>query len=149
VQLLDALREVTQALAAERVPYALVGGLALAVHGVQRATADIDLLVLESDLDRVYAAVEPLGFRFRAHPLSFADGTELRRVTRVEGKQAVTLDLLLAVGPLQPLWGQREERAADWGPLSVISRDGLIAMKTLAGRPQDLADLSKLAEDDR
>lgn len=39
------LRFVLQALAAEAVEYALIGGMALNVHGYMRRTGDIDLLV--------------------------------------------------------------------------------------------------------
>ncbi len=32
--------------------------------------------------------------------------------------------------------------------LRVVSRKGLVAMKSVSGRPQDLADLAKLEEED-
>jgi hypothetical protein len=41
----EALRKVVGTLDELRVPYALIGGLAVAAHGVMRATKDIDLLV--------------------------------------------------------------------------------------------------------
>jgi hypothetical protein len=44
------LRDVVGALAAQQIPYALAGGLAVAVWGAPRATKDIDLLIEESSL---------------------------------------------------------------------------------------------------
>jgi hypothetical protein len=47
-----ALRRLTQRLDAEGIPYALLGGLALAEHGYPRLTEDIDLLLTPSGLER-------------------------------------------------------------------------------------------------
>ena len=41
----DELRNLLQSLQGDGVPYALCGGLALTVHGIIRATEDIDLLI--------------------------------------------------------------------------------------------------------
>src|SRR5207249_807005 len=54
------------------VEYAVCGGLAMAIHGKPRATIDIDLLIQSGDEERVYGAVEPLGFRIKAKPMDFA-----------------------------------------------------------------------------
>ena len=48
----NALRRLTQRLDAEDIPYALLGGLALAEHGYPRLTEGIDLLVTPSGLER-------------------------------------------------------------------------------------------------
>ena len=45
LDLYDELKAVLSALEKAEVPYALCGGLALAVYGHPRATVDIDLLV--------------------------------------------------------------------------------------------------------
>jgi hypothetical protein len=44
------IKNLTAALDAAGVDYALCGGVALAIHGVPRATQDIDLLVRPEDL---------------------------------------------------------------------------------------------------
>lgn len=41
----QALTERAEVLEARRVPYALIGGLAVGNHGLSRATEDIDLVV--------------------------------------------------------------------------------------------------------
>lgn len=61
-------RKVTAALDAARVPYALVGGNAVAAWvarvdpGATRATRNIDLLVRRADTPKVSAAITALGF---------------------------------------------------------------------------------------
>lgn len=62
------LRKVTAALDAAGVPYAVVGGNAVAAWvgrvdpSATRATKDVDLLVRRTDVDRVAAAITALGF---------------------------------------------------------------------------------------
>ncbi|HUU84007.1 MAG TPA: hypothetical protein VM243_10940 [Phycisphaerae bacterium] len=63
------LRRVTEALDAANVPYAVIGGNAVATWvgradpGATRATKDVDLLVRRSDDDRVTQAMTTLGFK--------------------------------------------------------------------------------------
>lgn len=62
------LRRVTAALDAAHIPYAVVGGNAIAAWvarvdpSATRATKDVDLLVRRADLDRITAAITSLGF---------------------------------------------------------------------------------------
>src|SRR5687768_15749312 len=45
------LQNLTRRLEAEKIPYALVGGLALAAHGFVRMTQDVDLLMTREGLE--------------------------------------------------------------------------------------------------
>lgn len=149
LDLVDELRRITAALDDAGLPYALCGGLALAVHGAPRATTDIDLLVAADHVERALRCAKNLGFRFRASPMHFPDGMEIRRITRIEGGESVTLDLILPGPERAHLLESRERIQLEGSVLWVVSREGLIAMKVAAGRPQDLADLARLAGDDR
>lgn len=51
MDLYEQLAMIVQELDAEGIPYALYGALALAVHGVPRATSDIDLIVPLDDAE--------------------------------------------------------------------------------------------------
>jgi hypothetical protein len=149
---LDLFEQTMQLLALleqRRVPYALAGGLALAVHGVPRATSDIDLLVPPQQVDAALAVARESGFSVEAMPMRFSDGMELRRITRIEGDESLTLDLLLVNENLLPVFEGRRRYATGAGEISVVSREGLIAMKASAGREQDMADIRRLQELDR
>jgi len=50
IDLLAELRSVISSLDIAGIPYALCGGLAMAVHGFPRATVDIDILILGNKL---------------------------------------------------------------------------------------------------
>lgn len=144
VDLYEELRSIVAAFASGRVRYALCGGLALAVHAEPRATKDIDFLVHPDDFDAIQAILRALGYVIEALPMRFSSGLELRRISKVEGTEVFTLDLILVNERLRETWEGREEvRLADL-PLWVVAREGLIAMKRMAGRPQDLADLARL-----
>ncbi len=131
------------------IPYAVAGAVALAIHGVPRATTDIDLLVQPHDVDAVLAVARARRFGIEALPMKFSDGMEVRRVTKTEGAEMLTLDLLLVDQNLAPVWSSRERVLTERGELWVVSRDGLIQMKAWAGREQDLADIRRLRELDR
>jgi hypothetical protein len=133
----------------EGVPYAIAGALALAIHGVPRATTDIDLLVRRENVDAVLGVASARGFGVEALPMRFGDGLEVRRTTKVETPDMLTLDLLLVNDNLEPVWVSRERVSTERGDVWVVSRHGLIDMKAWAGREQDLADIRRLRELDR
>jgi len=62
---------VTTLLDDQQIPYQIVGGLAVAAWvryvdpGAVRATRDVDLAIRRSDLDRVRALLEGVGFQYR------------------------------------------------------------------------------------
>jgi hypothetical protein len=107
---------------------------------------DIDLLVLTDDLERVEAAARPLGFVVAAQPMTFRGGAvEIRRVSRIhESGQALSLDLLLVTPNIREVWDGREAMAWDFGKITVVSRDGLIALKSLRGSGLDQDDIKRL-----
>jgi hypothetical protein len=149
---LDLFDELTGLLAdLERsgVEYAVAGAIALAIHGVPRATADIDLLVRGPQVDGALDVARARGFTVAAMPMRFADGQELRRVTKLQDEDALTLDLLIVGTPLEDVWSGRIRVPFEGGAAWVVSRAGLVRMKALAGRDQDLADIRRLEEIDR
>ena len=148
--LLEELRLVLTALDDAGVEYALAGGLAVAVWGAPRATKDIDLLVRPEALSMAMAAVRRCGFTLEAQPFEFKDGTRLQRVNRVDGDgNLMTVDFILVDRNLASAWASRSRLPFGGGSLVVVSRESLVAMKALAGRPQDIADIQSLKDGDR
>ena len=81
--------------------------------------------------------------------MTFADGTRLLRSTRVCGSDHVTLDLMIETDRDHSALQGRIKVSTEAGPLFVVSREDLIAMKVRAGRAQDLADIERLRDLDR
>ena len=89
------LKDVTAALDASEVDYALCGGVALAIHGVPRATQDIDLLVQPEDLPRLREVARTCGFVLESFPMDFASGITIQRFTKpIDGPMATGLCFL-------------------------------------------------------
>lgn len=149
MDLASEMRAVVEALAEHKIPYALVGGLAVAVWGAPRATKDIDLLIEPASLNAAKAAVASLGYTLEAGLMEFSDGMSVARVSKVKDGDLMTVDFLLVNPNLQSVFDGRSPRLFGDVPLFVVSREGLIQMKLQAGRPQDQMDVIKLTEMDR
>lgn len=59
----DSLRRIAARLDALRIPYAVVGGMAVSTHGYARTTVDVDVLLRGEDLRRVHEELAGLGYR--------------------------------------------------------------------------------------
>lgn len=147
--LLDELAALVRGLDAAGIEYALVGGLAVAIWGAPRATQDIDFLVRPESLAAALTAVEPRGYRLRALPMTFKDGMQLQRVSKLDAGALLTIDFILVDANLEPVWASRQALELAGAPIWVISRQALIQMKVAAGRPQDALDIQSLEELDR
>lgn len=144
--LLDEFKAITSSLNEAGIDYAVCGGWAMAIHGLPRATMDIDLLVLAVDLEKILAVARHLGYDVEGLPLHF--DIEIRRISKIDKdtKKLITLDLLLVADDIMDIWSAREDVKWREGFTRVVSKNGLIKMKRLAGRTQDMADIEKLLE---
>jgi hypothetical protein len=100
--------------------------MAMAIHSLPRATVDIDLLIRPEDEERVYPAVEPLGFCIRAKPMHFDQGKmEIRRVTKIDpAGDTLMLDLLLVTPAFENVWRGRIRVDSEFGSISVVPGKG-------------------------
>jgi hypothetical protein len=131
------------------VDYVIVGGLAVAAHGVVRATRDLDLVPdgSETNMDRLANCLVGLGGRHPIHdtltgaalarPVSF-------KVTTEHGEVQI-LNRMHGVPPFEQLDHDRltVEIAPD-ALAPVCSLAHLRAMKRAADRPRDRVDLAEL-----
>ncbi len=142
------LRQIAARLTDAGIDFALCGGLAVVVHGHVRATKDIALLMPAASRDAALAQLRSLAFDLLAAPMTFGAGTpaerHVQRVSKAGGTELVTVDLIFVEPAFGDVWAKRQHFERDGTVLGVVSRDGLIAMKRLAGRSQDLADIDAL-----
>ena len=129
------------------VEYVVVGGYALAFHGVPRVTGDLDLLVKadHENAGRILAALDE--FDFASMQLTRADFAMPGNVVEL-GEPPVQIDIMTGLTGLS--W---EEVAAgkvrsDYGqtPVCIIGKECLVANKRALGRQRDLADLEAIGE---
>ena len=138
----------TDALSAANVPYAVCGGVAVAIHGYTRFTRDIDLLILPEDERRALDVAAQRQFLFEGGRLPMGQGAvsdwEIVRVSKVVGRDLLALDLLLVGPSIQSVWDSRGTAEFNGRRIPVVSREGLRQLKLIAGRKQDRLDLEQL-----
>jgi hypothetical protein len=150
LDLIAELEAVLDGFAHAGIAHALCGGLAVAIHGHPRATMDIDVLVEAAHLGSALAVARSVGFDIPARKMTFGQRTatprEVQRVSKLDPVSGALLSLdLLVVGPtLAEVWSTRTTATWHGRMVPIVSRQGLIAMKRLAARPQDLADAALL-----
>jgi hypothetical protein len=145
--LLQEFTNITRALNENGIDYAVCGGWGMAILGYPRATIDIDLLILSEDLDEVWKIAQGFGYDVEGLPLHFHDGKiEIRRISKIdkETKSLITIDFLLVTEALEDVWQNRKMFKWNEGKVFSVSKEGLILMKKISGRLQDLADIERL-----
>jgi Nucleotidyl transferase AbiEii toxin, Type IV TA system len=141
------------------VQYLLIGGLAVSLHGVERATMDIDITVAmqPNNLDKLIACAESLDLKpVLPVPLASLKNLELLKqwhqeknllafALRTEELAGVTLDILL-FPPID--FDNMQQRMTKFDiantAVNVVCIDDLIALKQAAGRAIDLSDIEHL-----
>lgn len=149
------LYEIADAFEKEKVPYALVGGYALALHGIVRATVDVDFVVSlkEKHLEAAEKILLKLGLTSRL-PL------RAREVSQFHEEYRTKRDLIawsfvdfkdpsrqvdLLIFPL--IKDVKSELISVHGQkIRVATKKSLLAMKRLANRAEDQLDIKKLEE---
>ncbi len=143
---------IARALDESGIAYAFCGAIALAIHGYPRATKDIDLLIESVDLEQVRKVLASLSYDLEAGIIPFDLGTakerRIFRISKAEGRAMITIDLLLVSNVFEQIWRDRELYEIESSRLQVVSRQGLIEMKKIAGRKQDWADIEALEKVD-
>ena len=147
------------ALESANVRYVIAGGFAVNLHGFLRFTKDLDLLV-DLDPDNALLAMNVLsacGLRPRVSvpATDFADPT--KRDDWFENRDMILFQVwhpqdptcavdLFIRNPIDfnDLWTRSSRANLGSTPCRFASIDDLVAMKTDAGRPQDLRDIEEL-----
>jgi hypothetical protein len=139
----DLLREFLRA----NVEFLLIGGLAMAAHGHQRATKDLDLFVRATpeNSTRIYRALASFGADVRElTPTDFADpeGT-IFQVGVVFGARIDVTSKIDGVDFEEAKNGSFDVSVGDMR-IPVIGLAPLVKNKLASGRPQDLIDVDTL-----
>lgn len=131
--------------------FALVGGLAVSLRAEPRTTRDVDLAVaVETDLrsEKIVHALLARGYRVGAHIEQDRVGqlASVRLELPDEQNGGVVVDLLFASSGIEREIVEAAEvlEILPGTRMRVARCPHLVAMKVLAGRPQDLVDIESL-----
>jgi hypothetical protein len=143
------------------VRYVVVGGVAVVLHGFARLTGDVDLVIdlLPAEAAKAVAALVGAGLRPRlpVDPMQLADPTIRRSWIQDKGMRVFTFvdpaNPLLLVDcfaeeplPFGDLYSRAEIVQLASTTVRVAAIPDLIALKRLAGRPQDAQDIAALED---
>lgn len=147
------IHDVCTALDDAYIPYAIVGGYAVALHGAIRGTMDIDIVIhwTLKNLEKTEEALKGLGlvsllpldsnsvFHFRDEYIQKRNliAWNFFNPCRPSHQVDVIINYDLKNGRSQLIHSSS-------GKISVLSKKDLIQMKKSSGRPQDLEDVKAL-----
>ncbi|GKT10621.1 hypothetical protein [Desulforhabdus sp. TSK] len=131
-----------------QVEFMLVGGYALAFHGVPRYTGDMDVFVRVSAKNamRIIAALNEFGFG--AAGLTTEDFLKENMVVQL-GVPPVRVDIVTSLTGISWEEAYSNKVQGKYGnvPVFYIGRQEFISNKKATGRHKDLADLEALGEE--
>ncbi|MGB9178842.1 MAG: nucleotidyltransferase family protein [Pyrinomonadaceae bacterium] len=143
------LRNLVRRLSEEQIDYAVIGGMALALHGFVRPTQDVDLLLTREGLEKFHEELVGRGYvplfpGARKHFRDTETGVKVEIITTGEypgdGK------------PKAIVFPVPEDVAIDAGACRVVRLETLIELKLASGlsaehrQLRDLADVQQLIE---
>ncbi|MBI4178791.1 hypothetical protein HY522_05095 [bacterium] len=165
-----AMKEVFIPLTAAKTRFCLIGGLAVALHRIPRATLDFDLAIFTSDLDTTLSVLFKRGFGVMAmvagksEPVLLTNPKAIQTFLNTAKPRAVKvyhpkLDLAGDIWfeptvPMGKLLKSARRISVQGVALRVAAADDLIRMKEAAladdpSRPQDRADIAALKQSGR
>jgi len=134
------------AFAAAKVEFAVVGGVAVNLHGYLRATNDLDIFIrpTEDNACAAFEALAALGYPLEGYEAAdLLDDEDNLRFGTAEDH----IDILASIGEMtfDQVWRNRVETEVEGVSIPFISKDDLIANKRQVGRLRDLADVEELS----
>lgn len=137
----------------DKIKYAIVGGYALALHGLVRATMDVDLVLTlnQKDFEMAEKSLMSIGLQSRL-PLRAEDLIKMRKEyiqnrnliawSFVDFKNPTRQVDILITKDLRELAVVKISIGGKKIPVATLEE--LLKMKTESGRPQDLIDIKSI-----
>jgi len=130
------------------VRFLVVGGYALAAHGLPRYTGDLEAWVWidHENAERIMKSLAEFGFG--SLDITAKDFQSPNLVVQL-GFPPHRIDLLTGIDGVEfeEAWKHRIEVGVNGTEVPFIGREDLIANKKAAGRAQDLADVTRLEKE--
>ena len=133
---------------AHDVEYLVVGGYALAFHGVPRFTGDLDLFVNPKHENAQHLLDALNDFGFDSLGLKVQDFVTPDHVVQL-GVPPVRVDILTTIDGVswEEAWAGHVEGLYGNTPVPFIGQKEFLANKKASGRARDLADIEALGEE--
>jgi hypothetical protein len=128
-----------------KVEYLVIGGYAVSVHGYPRSTKDLDICIKVSDENAIKLVKVINEFGLASLKLTKEDFLKRDFITQL-GHDPVRIDILndLDGVPFDEAWKNKKIITYEKATINFIGYNDLLKVKQKSGRPQDIADISKL-----
>jgi len=139
------LEKVALALDSERLPYMVIGGQAVLLHGEPRLTKDVDITLAAGldELDTVLRAAKKAGLEPLVDPDDFTVRTMVLPCRDPE--TSIRVDFILSHSPYErDAIGRSVTVRLGEVDVRFATAEDLVVHKVLAGRPPDLEDVRAL-----
>ena len=142
--MLNRLQGVFASFQSHDVRYVVIGGIAAVLHGVPRATFDLDVLIEASpdNATRLLAALEAAGFGTAT--LTTPEDLLSHEITVFNDRVRIDVQTSTPGLAFPDAWANRQEMTYNGQVFFVAALDDLIASKRAAGRARDLEDVRLL-----
>ena len=151
--------EVFKILHEKQINYLVVGGIAVALHGVPRFTADADFILelVPENINKFLSAITELGYKPKA-PVNLKDFSDPEKRKQWINEKGLTVfsfwkpdDALKLIDvfisnpiPFEIMDKEKTIKKAAGLELPLPSIKHLIELKKISGRPEDLRDIELL-----
>ena len=140
-------RDVLAEFLSAQARFLVVGAHAVAVHGIPRATGDLDLWIDpdEENAARVWTALVRFGAPVEDLGITMRDLAAPGTIIQI-GLPPRRIDVMTSATGLVfgDAWAGRVAHEADHLPIPFLGRAELLRNKRVTGRPKDLADVHAL-----
>ncbi|MEO6325864.1 MAG: DUF6036 family nucleotidyltransferase [Thermoanaerobaculia bacterium] len=142
--MLNRLQGVFASFHSHNVRYVVIGGIAAVLHGVPRATFDLDILIEATTENgaNILKALESAGFGTAT--LTTVDDLLAHEITIFNDRVRIDVQTFTPGLLFADAWARRQTMHYNAQPFYVASLPDLIASKKAAGRPRDLEDVKQL-----
>lgn len=143
------LHEVSRILEQEGIQWAAIGALAVAYHGIVRASLDADAIVTfkgsRTDLNRLGPILRAQGWTVDVRKGD--PGDPLGYVIRILDADENQVDLIGGISRMDmALFDRVLSDELEGLPMRIVSPEDLIALKVFAGSAQDMTDAASVVE---
>jgi hypothetical protein len=142
--MLNRLQDVFKSFQQHEVRYVVIGGIASVLHGVPRATFDLDILIDPTDdnAQRLLSALVDAGFGTAA--MTNAQEILGHEITVFNDRVRIDVQTRTPGVSFQDAWLHRKTMTYHGQDFFILSKEDLIASKQASGRKVDLEDVRML-----
>lgn len=147
--MIDDFRDLLRELIAAEVRFLVVGAHALSVHGVPRATGDLDVWVHRSEQNAARIMTALAQFGAPVHDLGIVAADFLKPdVVAQLGLPPYRIDLMTSITGVSfdEAWADRADGEIETVHVPVLGRKAFVLNKRATGRLKDQGDLESLGE---